>query len=135
MKCTVRCHGAQHFTDGPEAALPGGFSALDDQSCCPHANDHAVPAAVERNGRLFHYVVRRRCPACQDPGAHPLHQMVGSNVVGGNHNHATASPCVDPVLRQCHGLRSARAGGVNLCIRSTSTYELRELRMPHGQSL
>ena len=59
--------------------------------------------------------------------------MVGSDVIGGENDHAAATASVDPVLRQGNGLRGGRAGRVELRIWTPGPDEFGELRMPHRQ--
>ena len=127
-------HRAQHFADGLNSAFARGFRALHHQGRGAHADNHAVPAAVEGNGGLFHHLVGGCRSAGQKAGADPLHQMVGSDVVRRDDDHAAAAPGADPVLRQCHGLRGARAGGVDLRVGTAGADEFGKLRMSHGQN-
>jgi len=116
------------------SALLGCFRVLNHKSCSTHADDHAVPAAVEWSGSLFDHIVGRCRSASQKACAHPFHQMVGSNVVRREDNHTMAASGADPVLRQRHGLRGARTGGIDLRVGATGSYEFSKLRMAHGKS-
>ena len=124
---------AQHFADGPNAALARGFRALDHQGRGAHAHDHAVTPAIERNGCFFHDVVGGGGSAGQEAGAEPTDQMVGSDVVGRDDDHAAAPPGADPVLRHRNRLRGARAGGVDLRVGTAGADELGKLRVSHRQ--
>ena len=133
VKRAIRGHRAQHFADGLDTAFAGRLRALHHQASGAHADDHAVAAAVEGNGGLFDHVVGGRCSTGQKTGAHPSDQIVGSDVVGCDHDHAAATPRMDPVLGQRHRLCGARAGRVDLGVGTTRADEFSELRMSHRQ--
>ena len=134
MERAVGRHCAQHFANGLNSALLCRFRALDHQRRSAHAHDHAVPPPVERSRSILDHIVGRCRSAGQKACAHPLHQMIGSDVVSRDDNHAVAAPGTDPVLRQRYGLRGARARGVDLRVGSPGANEFGKLRMAHGKS-
>src|SRR5208283_677016 len=123
----------QDFADGLYSALARGVGALHHQSRGTHADNHAVPAAVERNGGVRDHFVGGRRSAGQEASAHPIDEMVRGYVVGRDDNHTAAAPGVDPVLRQRDTLCGARTGSVDLSVGTASADEFGELRMSHGQ--
>ena len=129
----VRGDRAQHLADRPESALFGGLRALQHHRRRTHPHDHAVPPAVERNGGFFHDIVGRRRAAGQEPGAEPLDQVVGRDVVRRDDDHPAAAPGADPVLRQSDRLGGARARRIDLRVRAPCADQLGELRVPHGE--
>ena len=107
--------------------------ALHHQSGGAHADDHAVAAAVKGGGGLFDHFVRGRGSTGQEAGAHPANQIVRSDIVGRDHDHAAAPSGADPVLRQSHRLGGTGASGVNRRVRSTCANEFGKLGVPHRQ--
>ena len=133
VKRAIGGHRAQNFADGLDAPFAGGLRAFHHQASGAHADDHAVAAAVEGKGGFFDHFVGGRCSTRQEAGAHPSEQIVGSDVVGCDHDHAAATPRMDPVLGQRHALCGARAGSIDAGVRTTRADEFSELRMSHRQ--
>ena len=81
----------------PRSAAASG--ALHHQRRGAHPHDHAVPPAVEGNRGFLDDVVGRGGAAGQEAGAEPFDQVVRSDVVGRDDDHAAAAAGADPVLR------------------------------------
>ncbi len=124
---------SQHFADGPYSAFARGVGALHHHGRGTHANNHAVPPAVERNGGVCDHFVGGCRSAGQEPRTHPIDQIVGSDVVGRDYDDPLAAAGVNPVLGQRNTLGGACAGSVDLCVGTASADEFGELRMSHGQ--
>ena len=103
VESAVARHSGQHLADGLYSAFTRSVGALHHQSCGAHADNHAVPPAVEGNSGVCDHFVGGCRSTGQEASAHPIDQMVRRDVVGRDDNHATAPPRVDPVLRQRHG--------------------------------
>ena len=129
----VRRDRAQHFADGLDSAFARGLGALDDKACGAHAHDQAVPATVKGSGGFFHYFVSGGRAAGQEARAKPFDGMIGGDVVGRDHDHATAASGTDPVFGQRDCLRGAGAGGVDLRVGTARADEFGKLRMSHRQ--
>ena len=68
MEGAVGRHCTQDFTDGLNPAFTRGFGALNHQRSGAHAHEQTVPAAVERNRRVFYRTrqwLRPRWPESQ----------------------------------------------------------------------
>ena len=124
---------AQHLGDGPDTTLAGRLSTLHHDGCRAHAHDHAVTAAVERQGRFFDHLVGGGGTRGQEARTDPVQQIIRRDVVGGDDDHAAAPPGTDPVLRQGHSLRRGGTGRVDLRVRPARTDVLGELRVTHRQ--
>ncbi len=125
---------AEDFADRLQPAFPGRVGGFHHESRRPHAEDHPVPAPVERCGGLLHDVVGGGGPGRQESRSHPRQQRVGADVVGGHHDHPPTPAGPDPVLGERGRLGSARARGVDLCIRPARADDLGELRVTHRQA-
>ena len=130
----VRGGRCEHLRDRLEAALPRDTVGLDHDRGRAHADHHAVPTPVERGRHLGHDVLGRGRAGGEEAGADPLEQDVAGDVVGGDDDHAPAPPGADPVLGQRHGLRGARARGVDLGVGPAGADQLGELRVTHRQA-
>ena len=133
VESAVARHGGQHFADGLYSSFTRGVGAFHYQSGGAHTDDHSVPAAVEGNSGICDHFVGGCRTTGQEASAHPIDQMVGCHVVGGNDDYPLAPPDVNPVLRQRHRLRVARAGRVDLSVGTAGADEFGKLRMSHGQ--
>jgi hypothetical protein len=130
----VRHDGGQQLADGLDTALARGVQVLKHQRGAAHADDQAMAPSIERQRGVFDARVSRRGAGRQEAGAEPLHQVVGRNVIGADHDDdATAAAAVDPVTGHDHGLRRARARAVRLHVRTPRADVLGELRVAHGQ--
>ncbi len=129
-----RC-GRQDLTDRAQSSLAGSVGAFDDRGSCPHADDHAVAAAVERERRFLHDVVDRSGAGGQESGTDPGQQGVAGDVVGGHDDHAVAAAQSNPVLGDRKRLGRAGARRVDLRVRPAGTDVLGELRVTHRQRL
>src|ERR1035441_7760589 len=76
------------------AAFPRSVCALDYKASGAHAHDQAVAAAVKGSGGFFHHFVRGGGTASQETRATPFDRMIGRDVVGRDHDHATARPII-----------------------------------------
>ena len=133
MEGAVGDDRAEQLADRLQPAFPGCLGGLDDERCRARPDDHSVPPAVERRGRVLDHVVGRRCPGGQEAGGHPRQQVVAGGVVRGDHDDPAAPAGADPVLGQSHRLGGARARGVDLRVRPAGADDLGELRVPHRQ--
>ena len=133
VKGAVGGRGPEHLADRLQAALAGGIGTLDDECGGTHAEDHPVAAAVERDRRLGDVVVGRRGTGREEAGAEPAEELVGGDIVAGDHDDATATAGADPVLCEADCLGGAGACGVDLCVRATGTDEVGELGVAHRQ--
>ena len=111
------------------------FGALHYERSGTHAEDHPVAAAVERDRRLGDVLVGGGRPAREEAGAEPAEELVGGDVVGCDHDDATATAGSDPVLGEAHGLGGAGACRVDLCVRASGADEVGELGVPHRQDM
>ena len=110
---TICRRGRKDFAYRRHTAFARGLGALQDQRGPAHTDDQAVPAAVERNGRVLDPFVCRRRPGRQETGPEPLHQIVRGDVVGGDYHDPTTTTGGDPVARHCHGLTCAGARAIH----------------------
>src|SRR5579864_6985505 len=133
VECAVGGDGGEYLANRLNAALTRALGTFNDECGGAHADDQSVAAAVEGNGGLGNNFVRGGSSAGEEAGAHPVDQMVGGDVVGGDDDHAAATAGADPVLRQRNRLRGGRAGRVELRIWTPGPDEFGELRMPHRQ--
>ena len=134
MEGAIGRDSAQHLADGADSAFARGVCALDHKGRRTHAHNQAVPAAVEGECGLFHHFVGSCRSRSQKASAHPSHEVVGGDIVRRDDDYPAAPPGANPVFRQSDPLRSARAGGVDLRIRTPGTDELGKLRMSHRQN-
>ena len=134
VESAIGCHRTQHFTDWSDSAFARGIRVLHHQGRGAHADNHAVPPAVERQGGLFHHFVGSCCSAGQKACAHPFQQVIGSDVVRRDYDHSAAPPGPNPVFRHRDSLRGAGTCGVHVRVGAASTDELGELRMPHRKN-
>ena len=85
MEGAVRGDGRQHLADRlrrrARAPLAADSTTMRDRA---HAEDHPVPATVERQRRVLDVLVGRGRAGREEAGAHPLQQRVGGDVVGGD---------------------------------------------------
>ena len=133
MERTVRGDGTEHLADRLDTALARRTGALHDQRGRAHAQDHAVPALVERQRRLRHVLVGGRGARREEPCAEPAQQVVARRIVGGDDDHPPAAAGADPVLGERDRLRGARARGVDLGVGAAGPDQLGELRVPHRE--
>ena len=126
---------AQEFGDGAHAAGLHFGALLDDEADGAHADDHAVAARVEREGRFLDTVLGRRGPAGEEPGADPFEHGVRGDVVGADHEHALAAAHTQPVLGDGDRLRRARAGSVDLGVGALGADELGQLGVAEAQDV
>ena len=133
MEGAVAGDGREEAADRGDPALAGGLGALDDERRGAHADHHAVTAAVERKGRVLHLLVERGGARGDEPGADPLHHVVGRGVVGRDDQDAAAAAGADPVLGEARGKPHRAAGRVDLRVRAARADQLGELRVPHRE--
>ena len=127
VKSTIGCHCAQDFADWLDSAFAGSLCTFHDHRCCAHADQQSVPPAIERNGCFFHHFVGGCRAAGQESRAHPIEQMIGSYVIGGDHDHSPAPSGTNPVFRQRYGLGGGSTGRVDLRVGPTGPDEFGEL--------
>ena len=125
--------GSEDLGDRLDAALTSGRGRLQDQRRRPGPDDHAVPAPVERRGRVLDPLVGGCRAGGEEAGADPRHHLIAGGVVGRDDDDPAAATGPDPVLGDRDGLRRARAGGVDLGVRAAGTDDLGELRVAHRQ--
>ena len=125
---------AQHFAQSAHAPLAQRIFRLHHQAARPHAEQHTVAPAIKGQGRLLQHIFSGGRAGSQEAGAHPFQQVVGSDIVGANDQHAAAAAGPDPVLghAHCHGGRGA--GGVDLGVGTADAEQLRKLRVTHREN-
>ncbi len=133
MEGAVGGRRPEHFADRLQAALARRIGTLDHERGGTHAEDHPVAAAVERDRRLGDVVVGGRRSGREEAGAEPAEELVGGDVVGGDHDDATATTGADPVLGEGDGLGGAGARRVDLRVRAAGADEVGELGVAHRQ--
>ena len=134
VESAVRGDRAEDFADRLQPAFPGRLGGLHHEGRRPHAEDHPVPAPVERCGGLLHDVVCGGRPGRQESRRQPGQQRIGAGVVGGHHDHPATAAGPDPVLGERGRLGGARARGIDLRVRPARADDLGELRMAHRQA-
>ena len=134
VKRAVARHGAEHLADRLQAAFASRFGRFDHERSCTHSEDHAVAPSVERQGRLGHVAVGGGCAGRQESGTEPAEEGVRGDVIGSDHDDATATTGADPVLGEADGLGRARTCRVDLGVRPTGTDQVGELGVPHRQN-
>jgi hypothetical protein len=78
----VSRHCAQYLADRLDSAFAYGICTFHHEGCGPHADNHAVPAAVKGNSGLFNHFISSCRSRSKKAGAKPFEHMVGSDVVG-----------------------------------------------------
>ena len=66
MKSAVERHRAKYFAYRQQPAFPDRSFTLNHQGGRTHAHDHAVPATVERRGRILDVFVGSRCSRSEE---------------------------------------------------------------------
>ncbi len=125
---------AEQFDDAAHTPLTERVFALHNQGASAHAHDGPMPAAVERQRRFFHLVLRGGSADGEEARADPLQQIVAGHVVRADDNHPPATAAADPVLGDGDGLSGAGAGGIDLRVRPSGADELGELAMAHAEN-
>ncbi|MCG3121496.1 MAG: hypothetical protein ALAOOOJD_04614 [bacterium] len=133
VKSAVGGNRAEHVANGLNAAFARRLRTFNDQRRSAHADDQAVAPAVERRRGLFNNFIRGRGAGSEKTGAKPLHQIIGSHVVGRDDDHAAAAAALNPILRERNRLRRAGTGAIDLRVRPARADVFGKLRMSHRQ--
>ena len=134
MVGTVAAFTAEQFDDATHPPLTHRILALKHHGAGPHAQNRAVAAPVEGNGRLCYLVIGSGCTQGQKAGPHPLQQIVAGHVVGRDHDDAAAATAANPVFGNGHRLGRAGTGGVDLGVGSAGADVFGKLAVAHGQN-
>ena len=126
---------AQELDLTAHTALANSIFGFDNQCARAHAHQHAVAATIERQGRTLDDVLRRGSARGHKPRTHPFHQVVRSEVVSADHDHAPAASQANPVLGDRNSRRGRRASRVDLCVGSANTKHFGELGVAHRQRM
>ncbi len=126
---------AEHLADRREAPLARRLGALQHRRGGAHADQQAVPPAVEGERRLLDPRVGGRGAGGEKAGGEPAEQAVAGDVVRRDDHRAAAPPGADPVGGQREGLGGRRAGGVDLGVGAARADGFGELRVAHGEDL
>ena len=127
--------GAQDLDHAAHAAFAHAVLGLDDQRARAHAHEHAVAAAIERQGRALDSIFGGGSARGQESRAHPFHQMVRGQLVGADHDHAPAAPQTNPILGHRNGHGRGCTSRIDLRVRSANPEHLGELGVAHGEHL
>src|SRR5208283_5762581 len=82
----------QHLADRLYSSFARRVGALYNQGGGTHADNHAVPPAVEGSRGICNHLVGGSRPTCQKACAHPIDQMVGADIVSRDDDYPAAAP-------------------------------------------
>ena len=129
-------HSARQQTAQRNHAAPRTFRfRFDDQACCTHSEDHAMPSGIKRQSSLFYYRCGGRRSCGQKAGSDPLHKGFVRHVIRTHNNDAFTALQPYPVRRHGHRLGRTRTRCIGLCVGALSTDVLSKLRMSHTENL
>ncbi len=133
MEGTIGRGGGKNFADRLYTAFTCSFCALQHQCGRSHADNQTVAPTIERSRRIGDGFVRGGSSTGKKAGAHPVDEVVGGDVVGGDDDYARAAPNANPVLGDSHSLRGRGARGIDLRVRAAGSDEFGKLRVSHGE--
>ena len=124
---------AQHLADRPRPRSSAASALSTTSAAAPIPM--IMPCRRRSNGIAASSTTSSvaAAPLARKPGAEPLDQMVGGNIVRRDHDHPAAAAGADPILRHRDRLGGAGARRIELRIRTARADQLGELRVPHGQ--